>query len=113
MWGPASLPDTSPCGKGLGHPTGASSHRGFWSEGGILILAEGATEGLESLAVLLVLLNGGLNDLKQNHKEQGPSESIPGRSGQGTMAIAFSPDQQPHISAIAPPHKVRKQGSGR
>lgn len=56
----------------------------------ILILAEGATEGLESLAVLLVLLNGGLNDLKQNHKRQGPSESIPGRSGQGTMAIAFS-----------------------
>lgn len=65
MWGPTSLPDTSPCGKGLGHPTGTGSHRGFWGEGGILILAEGATEGLESLAVLLVLLNGGLNDLKQ------------------------------------------------
>lgn len=102
MWGPASLPDTSPCGKGIGHPTGAGSHRGFWSEGVILILAEGATESLESLAVLLVFLNGGLNDLKQNHKEQGPSESIPGRSGQGPTVIVFSSDQQPHILAKAP-----------
>lgn len=68
-WGPASPQSTSPCAKGLGCPRDTGTHRRVWNEGGILILAEGATEGLESLAVLLVLLNGGLNDLKQNHRE--------------------------------------------
>ena len=129
--GPAPLPDTSPCATGLGlhsgHqfpaatsplsagrrslplPQGCGAHRWVWSEGGVLILAAGAAEGLEGLAVLLVLLDGGLNDLRRNPEEHRPSESM----SQGWDGVPWSPrfpDQQPRTPQPhrpVPPHTWR------
>ena len=64
----------------LPQPWGTGAHRGIWREGWVLILAEGATEGLEGLAVLLVPLYGVLDDLRQTPREQGPSVSTSRRA---------------------------------
>lgn len=86
--GAPSLPDASPMrrlGSVLGtgsrsqmptqappaQPPSSGTHRGLWSLGGVLILAEGGAEGLEGLAVLFVLRDGGLDDLEQaGHRPQ-------------------------------------------
>lgn len=99
-------------------PRGSGTHRRVWREGGVLVLAQGAAEGLEGLAVLFVLLDGGLDDLKPGHKEQEPSAR-----GVGRQALCLCPrGRGPVVTTLPPisnirlrqkPHsEIRKRGWG-
>lgn len=90
-------------------PRGSGTHRKVWRDGGVLVLAQGAAEGLEGLAILFVLLDGGLDDLKPSHKEQEHSARGVGRQalclcprGWGRVVTTHPPDQQHQTSAKAP-----------
>lgn len=79
------------------------AHRSIRREGGVLVLAQGATEGLEGLAVPSVPLDGGLDDLKADRRTGGLSARMWRRVG-----TCLSPRTGPIVTALPTDSRQQK-----